>query len=151
MTTTYPNAIDEMFAAFRTVWNAGSAAIAGYVPEVRWPGVEKDDKPPTEKYWVRVSQQTVAENQATVNADTVNGKRRFTGLGLIFIQIFAPMSKSDGYDKGRQLSVLAKSAFRGQDTPGGVIFRNARINELAPDGKAYRFNVVSEYEYDEIA
>lgn len=150
MTTTYPGAIDEMFAKVTSSWNSGTAAIVGYIPEIRWPGREEAETPPNEKYWARVSQQTVSDKQASITADVQNGKRRFTGEGLLYVQIFAPMTDPFGYKNGEALAVLARSAFRGSDT-ANVIFRNARINNLDPDGKAYRFNVVSEYEYDEIA
>lgn len=148
MTTTYPAALDEMFALFRDAWNTGATAIVGYVPEVRWPGVEEPDKPETKKYWARVSTQTVLERQATFrNGDD----KRYTTDGLLFVQIFCPMSDARAMERGRNLAVLARNAFRGEETSSSVWFRNARINELSPDGKAYRFNVVTEYEYDELA
>lgn len=149
MTTTYVEAIDQMFSLFNSAWNAETTAIVGYVPEVRWPGVEEPGTPDASKYWARVSQQTVIEEQTTIGDS--NGKRRYTASGLIFVQIFCPKSEAAAMENGRNLAVIARNSFRGKTTSGKVWFRNARINELAPEESAYRFNVVAEYEYDEIS
>jgi len=149
MTTTYVEAIDQIFSLFNSAWVANSSAIAGYVPEVRWPGVEETGTPDASKFWARVSQQTVLEEQATLSDN--NGKRRYTADGLIFVQLFCPKSDVEAMDKGRKLAVIARNSFRGKTTSGKVWFRNARINELAPEESAYRFNVVAEYEYDEVS
>ncbi len=143
----YEAAIDEMFDAFNVAWLANSSAVASYVPEVRWPGVEEPEIPEASKFWARVSQQTVDEGQSTLrNGDA---GQRYTTDGLIFVQIFCPKSDSESMTKGRKLAIIARNAFRGHSTSGNVWFRNARINELSPEEKFYRFNVVAEYEYDE--
>jgi hypothetical protein len=146
MPLAYQTAVDTMFGIARTALNSGSAAIVGYVPEVRWQGVEKDEKPPVDKFWLRVTQQTVDEGQSTLR-DGTNGKR-YTNTGLIFCQLFCPMSDAKCMEKGRALGVLLRNAFTAAQTE--IMFTHARINELTPEGKAQRFNVVSDYEYDEI-
>lgn len=149
MTTNYVDAIDQMFSLFNSAWNAETMAIVGYVPDVRWPGVEEPGTPDASKYWARVSQQTVIEEQSTISDD--NGKRRYTASGLIFVQLFCPKSEAAAMENGRKLAIIARNSFRGKTTSGKVWFRNARINELAPEESAYRFNVVAEYEYDEVS
>lgn len=145
--TNYEDAIDEMFGIFKTAWEANSAAVASYIPEVRWPGVEEPTTPETSKFWVRVSQQTVDEEQSSLrNGDFV---QRYTADGVIFVQLFCPKSDAQSMTNGRKLAIIARNAFRGNATSGKVWFRNARINELPPEEKFYRFNVVAEYEYDE--
>jgi len=146
MALTYDEAIDQIFSIFRTAWNAKSAAIVGYIPEVRWPGVEEPDTPNTDKFWVRVSQQTVKEGQSTLRND---GCTRYTTDGLLFIQLFCPKSDSKSMEKGRKLAMLARDAYRGNSTDGKVWFRDARIKELPPEKDWYRFNIIAEYEYDE--
>ncbi len=150
MTTTYTNAVDEMFSVVRTVWNANTAAIVGYVPEMRWQGVEVSTPPPNDLYWGRTSIQTVTDQQTNVATLDGNGKRRYTTSGLIFVQLFAPLADAQSMDKIRKLAQTVRAGFRGTTTPSSVVFRNARINELSPDGKANRINVVAEFEYDEI-
>ena len=152
MTLNHDQAKDEMFAAFNAAWSAGSAAIVGYVPEVRWPGKE-EDKPDGSKFWARVSEQVVDEPQTSLSAclgESQNAMRT-TCYGLLFVQIFAPKSVDDGYDKGDKLAQLGKTAFRGKKTSGGVWFRNARATSLPAEDLWNRFNVVTEYEYDEVS
>jgi hypothetical protein len=147
MTTTYVEAIDQMFALFNTAFNAGAPSIVGYWPLIRWPGIGESATPDASKFWCRVSQQTVHEEQSTLRADN---KRRYTADGLVFVQLFCPKSDIEAMEKGRLLAVLARDSFRGKTTSGKVWFRNARINELPPEESAYRFNIIAEYEYDEI-
>lgn len=148
--TTYTQAVDAMFALFRTAWNAGAVAIVGTVPEVRWQGVEGKEKPPVSGYWCRVSTQSVIEQQTSHKSGLApDESRRYTSSGLLFVQLFCPMSDAQAMDKGRRLAMLARDAFRGKET-NNIWFRNCRINELPPDENAYRFNIVVEYEYDDI-
>ena len=151
MSLTYDQAVDEMFALFRTAWNANTAAIVGTVPEVRWQGVESKVVPIVDGYWCRISTQNLGEKQTTFkSAIAQDTNRRYTSKGLLFVQIFCPMSDSDSMSKGRQLGEVAKKAFRGKATPAAVWFRNARVNDLPPEDDMYRFNMVVEYEYDDI-
>jgi len=151
MSLTYSEAVDEMFALFLTAWNAGSSAIAGYIPEIRWQGKEDPSTPDSSKFWCRVSVQSVFEEQAGVSALPSVGKRRYESSGLLFVQIFCPKSKADSFAVGRKLAELAKATYRGKTTPCKVIFQNVRINELPIENLSYRFNVIAEYEYDEIS
>ena len=84
--TTYTEAVDQIFGIFNSDWEAGSASIVGYVPEIRWPGVEEPTKPDLTKYWARVSQQTVDDTQTGLRNGSCG--QRYTASGLVFIQIF---------------------------------------------------------------
>lgn len=150
MTTTYAEAKDAMFGLFASAWTAATAVV-GYAPEVRWQGVEESAAPDMSKYWARVSKQTVVERQASLSNDVgIPGKKRYTTSGLIFAQVFAPRGDSRAQERGEALAVIARNAFRGHTAGDAVWFRNARINELPPEELALRFNVVAEYEYDEL-
>lgn len=148
MTTTYTAAVDEMFGMFKDVWEAESAAICGYVPEIRWQGVEEPEKPATDLFFARVSQQTAGEDQTTIR-DGANGQR-YTNRGLLFIQILAPRSESDSMEKLRQLSQMVKNTFKGHTSSSDIWFRRGQIREMPTDNYFYNFNVVTEYRYDEI-
>lgn len=155
MTTNYIDAIDSIFSLIKTAWDSGAGVIvdpdgdpAPVVPALYWPGIQEPDKPDASKYWARISQQTVVEGQTALSGGT--GKARFTAQGLIFVQIFCPKTTSKAYENGRLLSVLVKNAFRGKVTTENVWFRNAKIQELSPEISFHRFNVVVEYEYDEM-
>ena len=145
----YIQAVDEIFDKINTAWKANTTSIVGYVPKMRWPGVEEPKKPNLGKYWARTSQETVTEEQTGLrNGD--NGQR-YTALGLVFVQIFCPKSDGQSMVNGRSLAIVARDALRGKTTSCKVWFRNARIKELSPEDNWYRFNVIAEYEYDEIS
>lgn len=161
MTANYEKAIDEIFSLFLLAWNANSASIVGYVPEIRWQGVRPaeglPEKPEGDKYWVRVSTQTVIEEQTSLSAcveKDENGATlpasRYTASGLVFIQLFCPKSDARSMEIGRKLAMIAKKAYRGKKTESGVWFLNVRINPLDDEQLWNRFNVIAETEYDEI-
>lgn len=152
MTVDYSAARDEMFALFKTAWDASSSTVAGYVPEVRYQGRELPTKPSATKHWCRISTQNVIDRQITLS-DCVeeSGKKRYESAGLVFVQLFAPKSVATADEQGRKLAEVAKKAFRGKTTPGAIWFKNVRINDnIADEDGFYRFNVVAEYEYDEV-
>ena len=151
MTATYSEAVDAMFALFNAAWTAGAAAIVGTVPEIRWQGVEGPNKPPANGYWCMVGVQTVAEPQSTFKTGVEPlENRRYTAIGFLVVQLFCPMSDAQSAYKGRLLAELARNAFRGQETSNGVWFRNGRIEPLPPEENAHRFNIIVEYQYDDI-
>lgn len=151
MSLTYSQAIDEISQIFYDAWRAGAPAIVGNIPEIRWHGVAEKEDTPVDDYWVRFSTRNVNEQQASLSNEVgAPGQRRYNTAGLVFVQLFCPMTDTQAKLKGELLAEIAKLAFRGKTTPGGVWFRNTRINNLPVDEKSYRFNIVSEYEYDEI-
>lgn len=151
MTTTYSEARNQINELFAAAWKANTAAIAGYVPNIEWQGVQPRDKPESSKYWARVSVQSVFEEQTTLSTcEGRPGQKRYTASGLVFVQLFCPKSIIGSFETGGKLAQVAKKAFRGKTTPGKVWFRNCRINELEPEALFYRFNVVTEFEYDEL-
>lgn len=152
MSLTTPQAIDEMYTLFNTAWLAGSAAIVGTVPAIRWDGVEEEAAPPVDAYWCRVSTEEIDASQSTLKSGIApNEAQRYTAVGLLFVQLFCPKTDAKAKERGELLAELARNAFRGVETPGGVWFRNPRATPLPSQGNALRFNIVVEYEYDSIA
>lgn len=145
--TNYIDAVKEIFATFKEAWDAETTAIVGCIPNVFWMGVEQPDKPERGKYWVRVSQQTVTEEQSTFK--NAENEQRYTTNGIVIAQISCPSSDSQAVTKGRELAIIARDAYRGNSTSGKVWFRNAKILELPFEKDWYIFNVTAEYEYDE--
>jgi len=147
--TDYEQAINDIFGLFNTAWTAGSTAIVGYVPEVRWPGVEVATAPDRSKFWARVSQKTINETQSTLR----NGSsgQRYTNSGVCYVQIFCPVSVSGSISKGRKLAEVARDAFRGKHSVNGVWFRNAKIVEMPTEQDWFAFTVQTDYIYDETA
>ena len=147
MPLTYDAAADEIYGLLNDAWQAGAAAFnEGEVPRIVWP-YKSESAPSVDTVWARVSRQTVREGQSTLQDD---GSKRYTSDGLLFVQIFAPLRDGKAGWRLQRLAMLARDCFRGQSTPGGVWFRNMRIQELKPDAKSYQIKVVTEYQYDEI-
>lgn len=147
MSITYDQAVDEMFALFLAKWQAEATGIVGYIPEVRWQGVEEQDPAELTKFWCRIMQTTVHESQRTFR----NGEfgKTFTNYGFITIQLFCPKTESQAMTLGRKLAIIARDAFRGKTTLGGVVFTNARILELPSEERYVKFNIIADYEFVE--
>lgn len=154
MTTNYIDATDSMYDLFLTGFKEPAKELLGYIPEIRWRNKEEKAKPPTDKFWCRVSVFTEDEEQTNVSVVRVDEKyiRRYTTYGVIIIQIFCPKSVKNSDKLGQKLSNISKLCFRGKKADCGIIFRNSRINDgIPPEELFYRFNVISDFEYDEIA
>jgi len=150
---------DECARRFTVLFAADAAEIVGEAVEIRYQGVLFDIantplKPvDPSRYWVRFSMRGVMSRQsAFVMSPEPDGEEptEYETNGLLFVQVFAPMSKVDGFARGDLLARLAQSIFRGAETPSGVVFRNVRVNELEDDTKAFRWNVIAEYEFSEV-
>ena len=149
MTTTYSGAIEEMFTSFNTLWASKSNAILGYVPVIYWPGIDDGSTADCSKFYVRLNVQTAVTKQATLSESVViNGSQRFTSYGVFVAEIYSPKRK-DSISKGRELCEAVLSIFR--SSTNNVVMRNARIREMPSENGAVRFNVVTEFEFDEIA
>ena len=146
MIDSYASARNEIFAQYNLA-KSGILALLTYQPIIVYQGVESATSMPTDKLWVRISQNTVLENQATLSNNDL--KRRYTSEGLIYIQLFVPKTTGE-YTKAVNTAVLIKNAYRGKQTSSCMWFRNVRIAELPPEDGWFRLNVVSEYQYDEI-
>lgn len=149
--TTYDQSTDDIFGVVNTTVTNGAPGIVGYVPEMRWQNVEEPATPPVDQLWLRTSLQTVINEQATLSTDEgTAGQKRYDIQGLVFVQIFLPRSVATSGADGRKVGEMLVNAFRGTRTTNGVWFRNARVQELAPEDSYFRFNVVSEFHYSDI-
>ncbi len=140
-----------MLTHIQTCWDAGAGAIVGYVPDIRFQGVEEGALPGADKYWMRVSTQGVANPQRghRVNEPGVS-KPVFDNLGFITLQLFAPMKSVDSWEKGELLSELGQGMFMASDIGGGIWFRNPRIRQNDNDGTWYRWNVIADYQFSQV-
>lgn len=156
MTTTYDQAYVEALALLEAAAPGFNAAVGLADPiQLRHQDNEAElGTPDPSKYWLRFSMQSVASPQRGYQSpDGPSGRDRrvFESIGLVFVQVFAPMSeKATASAIGRALAVLAQAIYRGEETPSGVAFFNVRINDIPNDGKWYRYNVVAEYSFDEL-
>lgn len=138
MSLTYQQARDEIFALFKTAWDTTGYSV--HYQDVRRQR-DTDNEP-----WAVVTLQHSSGFQATLSG--VSGSRTFARLGFITVQIFTPSGK--GLQESYDLCKVVSDAFEGATTPGGVWFRNVRLNEVGRDGEFYQLNVIAEFRYDEI-
>lgn len=142
MTATLLQARDEILGALKTAWDAdpGSTGLP-----VLYSDTEEDV--PATGAWARVTVQHNEGFQATLS--NAVGARRFRRLGTVTVQVFTP--HNEGGTLSDTLATVAKNAFEGVTTsPGRVIFRNVRVNEVGQDKEWFQVNVLADFEYDEI-
>lgn len=152
MTLTPQQARKSMIALVEQCWNARAGAIVGYVPEIRYQGVEEGKVPGSDKFWMRFGTTTVTTRQSGHQLpDGPEGSPVvYDTYGFVTLQMFAPMKGKDTWSKGELLSELGQRMFMASETGGGVWFRNPRIRELNNDGTFYRWNVIADYQYSQV-
>lgn len=147
--TTYSDAVDEMFGMINSIWNANSSIIAGYVPEIHWPGKPEPTSVPMDQVWARVSVQLVSDKQSSLANS--NGVRRYHAIGLLYFQIFCPRTAASTLDIGRALANLIRLAFLKESPSGSIWFIDAVIRELPSTTENYPINIVVTFQYDSLS
>lgn len=153
MVATFDVARDDILGEFNTAWEANAPAVTpgGSAPVVFWDGIPEPAPPPDDAPWARVQIRHVTGGVTGIGGP-VGERRRHTQTGIVTVQIFVPTildSTPVGVSVSEELAKVALAAFRVQRTTNGVIFREARINEVGSDGPWYNVNVLSDFEYDE--
>lgn len=131
-------------------WNARAGGVVGTpeaAPELLWEGVEKSGPPAQSDAFARVTILHASGRQRSLASDT--GTRRFERDGIVTVQCFAPRGRR-GPTLAEALASVAKDAFEGKASPGGVWFRNATIKEVGPDKGWFQVNAVVQFQYDEV-
>lgn len=147
----YYDAIDSILSKFYESFKIYSPNIVGYLPEIQWPNVEKQNNVDGSKVWVRVSYQTISSPQTSLSVCVgAIGKKSYTNTGFLTIQVFTPKSLAESDDILKRLSMAIRDSFKSSGAKGGVWFRNPRINELPQEDLFYRNNVIIEYRFDEL-
>lgn len=138
MSLTFEQATDEMLDIFKTAWD--TTGYEAFYEDVKKQRNTNDDP------WATVTLRHAAGFQATLSGAT--GSKTFRRLGLITFQIFTPIGK--GLQDSYALAKVLTDAYEGSSTPGGVWFRDVRMNEIGRDGKFFQTNVLVDFQYDEI-
>ena len=147
MTTDYVGATDAIYADVYAAWKSACTTVLGAEQKMFFQGIVKDSAVEigaANEFWSRTSRQTVDQGS------NGPGARKHAAVGLIFVQMFFPLSAKGAWRSGTQIATTVKNALARRSSSGTVWFRNPRINELTPDGTHHRLNVVAEFEYDEI-
>lgn len=138
MSATYAEAYDEILALFKTAWDT-----TGYSAHYTNVGSEI---PTTTVPWARAQVQLLDGFQSSLSG--ANAQIRWERQGIFTTQIFVPVG--NGLLIGHSLSKTVTDAFEGVTTASGVWFRNARVNEIGPDGDWFQINVLVDFTYDEV-
>lgn len=138
---TYSDATREIFALFKSAWDT-----TGF--EAKYPNMGDDvpantGTPTAPAPWAAARVRHIRSDQA-ISAPP----RLYTRYGTFIVHIYIPtgIRLSSGYE----LATLVSDAFEGSITPGGVWFRNCRINEVGQDGNYFDLVFMAEFEYDEV-
>jgi hypothetical protein len=143
----YVSANDEIKGLFLADWRALAPALnGGVVPPIEWKGVDSGTPPPADAPWARVTVRHTSSPRQTL---AKRGEGRVTRLGLVFIQIFAPIANGQGLLLAQQLAIIARNAYERKGTASGIWFRRARVQEVGADGTWEQINVSLDFQYDE--
>ncbi len=145
MSTTYPEAVDQMYGRIKTQIDTNALPIVGIVPEVRYLGRAKPDIPPPDKMYLEVNVITNTSRQSGFGVT----KRLYTTTGTLYAKLFAPMATPNNFRLAMLLADMLKKSFEIKELSASVWYRNARIVELIPERGFYRFNLTVDYNYDE--
>lgn len=150
MTTNFIAADNEIFERINSLWALQAPAIFGYIPAIYWPGKAEPAKVDSSKCWARVTRRVVSEEQVGFVNCYSQSQTRYMNSGFIFIQLFGAVSESKSDLKVKQIASLLKNEFKRKATDSKIVFRNSRINPLDAEDLFFRYNVVFEYQYDEL-
>lgn len=138
----------EMQSMLRAAWEANAGAVTGgETPEIIWQGTEKNDPPSLEFPYARVSIRHLGGGQSSLGGV---GNRRFNRYGFVFVQVYVPLGIRNHLTIALGLGKIAKDAFEGRSSPGGIWFRSCRVNELGSMDGWFQVNAVAEFTYDEV-
>ena len=135
--TTKQEAIDDMSALFKAVWDpTGNVLI--------WEDV-KGSRPGDDTPWARLVIRHASSGQTSLGG---LGSRSFTREGTLIISIFTPTG--NGLSDSSVLAKIAEDAYEGVHSPNGVWFRDVNTQELGRDGQMFMTNTLATFEYTEI-
>lgn len=127
----------------RDRYTEASALVLGQAGELRYGGAPQVDTPGDDSHWARVSCRVVDEYQETLRLNT----RRWVSTGLVFVQLFAPVTDKRAQPRLDAIAEMVRNAFRTWQ-PGELEFTSPAINDsIAPEPAWLRANVVSNYTY----
>jgi hypothetical protein len=140
--TSTTQARDAIYGCLQTAMAASAYAS---VP-IFYPDAVKDH-PNGQETFLRAFVDLTTERQRSLGE---TGNRRFRVYGIVTVQVFTPYG--DGQVTADLISGIVKGAFRGVNTGSDAItFRNTRVVDVGRDGTYLQTNVLSEFDYDEIA
>lgn len=151
MTATLTTARDEIHALYQAAWDALTPAVnGGVVPPTAYDG--RAFTTPQAAAWARIRVRHTAGTQATLSGGLgLPSRTRFNKTGTVIVTIFQPIEAGGDTTLAEALSLIAKGAFEGQQTPSQVWFRDVVAGEVGIDGPWFQAQVTASFTYDEFA
>lgn len=145
MTATFLEAVDDILTIFKTAWDAAATnpTLVDYPNTVPANGVKLP--PDDNRSWARVTIQHIGGRQSSLSGAL--GVQRYERTGILTVQIFVPAGED--LSEAHILAKVVIDAYEGVASPRQVWFRNARMNEIGPDGDFYQVNVLVDFTYTE--
>ncbi len=139
MSGTYNEGNIDILTLFKTAWDTtGFTALYPNVP---------GEPPKAQVPWARVTLQHTGGGQGSLSGAL--GTKKWDRNGVLIVQVFVP--NGEGLSQAYSLAKIVTDAYEGVSSPlRGVWFRNARINEVGPDGEWFQVNALVDFMYDEI-
>ena len=145
MTLTTAQARDAVMGLIETAWTASGAATENaplHFANVKSDRPGEDGSSSQAEAWGRVSVQMVESPQST------QGRRRWLTTGILTVQIFTPFG--DGHLLGDAFAAVLLNALRGAtNSPDGVWYFDATVNEIGQDGPWFQSNVTASFRFQE--
>lgn len=145
---TITDARDEIFRLLLDEWNQFASGVFTPAAAIIWQGQETSTPRPADLAYARATVMHTDGGQATL-VDSV-GAIRWRRRGFCIVQCFGPQSTGKGLTIAEGLATIAKNAFEGRSSPGGIWFRNCRINEVGISGAWFQVNAIAEFTYEEV-
>jgi Bacteriophage related domain of unknown function len=152
MATDFVTATDEINEIVYAAWLAGAqlAISSSYVPELEFEDTVKNKTAPATgadgRAFGRVTIRHASAGQRTLGGE---GRRVFTNVGVVIVQVFTPRDDGTSRRKCQLLADVVKRSMQGQRT-ANVWFRNVTFNEVGDEDQWYHINVSAEFEWDEL-
>ena len=140
---TFRQSADAIFASFKTGMGSSRPNVV-----IAWPNIEFDpntdfDRSANEA-WARISLRTADSTQITVGT---TGGRRFRTIGLVLVEVFAPLGL--GQDTALAVADDVAASLRGITTSSNVVRLGA--SSIEPEGREetyYQVNITTPFEFD---
>lgn len=152
MSLTYPQATDEMVRLLKERWDALTPAVLGGAQPalMQWPGLPLGAPSVVQPFGRMIIRHRANPGHTLAPA----GQRRFEREGLITVQCFGPIADPNwtagGLSLAESLAIIARDAYEGVGTNGGLWFRNAHIVEIGADKVYHQHQVRVDFQYDEM-
>lgn len=152
------DAIDEILAALKTVWDADTPALraawetayalaaSGQPFELVYEALEKDKRPHPDETglpWARVCVRHVDGGHAAI------GNKRFARSGHIIVQVFVPDKDASAWTVAQRLAMVAEKAY--ETAHGAVVsYKNIAVKEHGREGSYFRTDCKSDFWWHEV-